>query len=177
MSDLEERTGLRRSSLYLAFGSKRELFRSAVDSYVKEVLDPLLAPMELGAADLRAIEMFLSGVKAIVGQARGHGRRGCLMVNTVAELATRDDEAASLSIAFRDRLHDAFVRALEGAAVSGEIASETLGRRADVLTAATFGIWLTARIDPVAAASLCSTMSSEVESWRYAAGGASRRTR
>jgi TetR/AcrR family transcriptional repressor of nem operon len=179
VSDLEERTGLLRSSLYLAFGSKRELFRSALDSYVKEVLDPLLAPMELGAADLRAIETFFSGVKAIVGQARGHGRRGCLMVNTVAELATRDDEAASRSIAFRDRLHDAFVRALEGAAASGEIARETLGRRADVLTAATFGIWLAARIDPVAAASLCNTMASEVESWRSsdAAPGPSRRAR
>jgi TetR/AcrR family transcriptional repressor of nem operon len=179
VSELEERTGLMRSSLYLAFGSKRELFRSALDSYVNEVLDPLLAPMELDAPDLQAIETFFSGVKAIVGRAGGHGRRGCLMVNTVAELATRDDDAASRSVAFRDRLHDAFARALEGAAASGEIAHDTLGRRADVLTAATFGIWLTARIDPVAAASLCNTMTSEVEYWRssHAVGGASHRRR
>lgn len=179
VSDLEERTGLMRSSLYLAFGSKRELFRSALDSYVEEVLDPLLAPMEFGAPDLRSIETFFSGVKAIVGQAGGHGRRGCLMVNTVAELATRDDDAALRSTAFRDRLHDAFVRALEGAAASGAIAHDVLWRRANVLTAATFGIWLMARIDPGTAASLCDTMTSEVEYWRssHTAGGASRRKR
>ena len=179
VSDLEERTGLKRSSLYLAFGSKRELFRTALDSYVEEVLDPLLAPMELDHPDLRSIETFFSGVKAIVGQAGGHGGRGCLMVNTVAELATRDDEAASRSAAFLDRLHHAFVRALEGAAASGAIADDALLRRENVLTAATLGIWLTARIDPVAAASLCDSMTAEVESWRssHAAGGASRRTR
>ena len=179
VSDLEERTGLKRSSLYLAFGSKRELFRTALDSYVEEVLDPLLAPMELDHPDLRSIETFFSGVKAIVGQAAEHGRRGCLMVNTVAELATRDDEAASRSAAFLDRLHHAFVRALEGAAASGAIADDALLRRENVLTAATLGIWLTARIDPVAAASLCDTMTAEVEYWgsSHAAGATARRRR
>ena len=166
ISDLEGRTGLNRSSLYLAFGSKRELFTVALDSYVEDVLDPLLAPMELGPPDLRAIAIFFAGVKKIIGSGRGHGRRGCLMINTVAELAPEDEDAAARSVAFQDRLRGAFTRSLEGAAASGDIDGDAAARRANVLAASTFGIWLTARFDPAAAASLCDEMTLEIESWR-----------
>ena len=43
LPDLEAATGLRRSSLYQAFGSKRGLFDAAVASYLDEVVRPLLA--------------------------------------------------------------------------------------------------------------------------------------
>lgn len=164
MSDLEERTGLNRSSLYLAFGSKRELFTVALDRYVEDVVDPLLAPMELDPPDPRAIGIFFAGVKRIIGN--GRGRRGCLMINTVAELAPQDEDAAARSVAFQDRLRRAFARAMERAAASGDIDGDAVARRASVLTASTFGIWLTARFDPAAAASLCDEMTLEVESWR-----------
>ena len=50
MAQLEAATGLSRSSLYGAFGNKRELFERALRSYVRDVMTPLLAPVlkELG---------------------------------------------------------------------------------------------------------------------------------
>ena len=42
LPDLEQATGLNRSSLYHAFGSKRGLFDAAVDSYLEEVIRPRL---------------------------------------------------------------------------------------------------------------------------------------
>jgi TetR/AcrR family transcriptional regulator, transcriptional repressor for nem operon len=164
MSELEERTGLNRSSLYLAFGNKRALFASALESYIEDVLDPLLAPMELDPPGPGAIATFFSGVKEIV--AGSHGRRGCLMVNTAAELAMADDDAAARCAAFRDRLRRAFARALEGSAAFGAMDDRTISRRANTLTACTFGIWVIARMDPVAAASMCDEMTVEIDSWR-----------
>ena len=164
VSALEERTGLNRSSLYLGFGSKRELFASALDLYTEVVLDRLLAPMETEPLDPGSIAAFFSGVKEIVTDSRGH--RGCLMVNTVAELAARDDEGTARSAAFWDRVRRAFTRALAGSASGDEVDDDTISRRAGMLTASTLGIWLSARIDPATAASLCDEMTAEVESWR-----------
>lgn len=42
--DLEDATGIRRSSLYNTFGSKRGLFDAAVQSYLDEVIRPACAP-------------------------------------------------------------------------------------------------------------------------------------
>ena len=41
-----------------------------------------------------------------------------------------------------------------------------IGRRSPLLAAATLGVWLSARIDPVDAAGLCDEIAAEVESWR-----------
>src|SRR5919106_5876675 len=116
LSDLEGRTGLNRSSLYHAFGNKRQIFDVALDSYVQDVIDPLVGRLESGPNGLEAVTTFFSGVKAIILDERGDGRRGCLMVNTIAELSSRDGKAAARASWFRDRLSGAFARALEAAA-------------------------------------------------------------
>ena len=42
--ELEQATGLNRSSIYYAFGSKRGLFDAAVESYLDEIIRPRLQP-------------------------------------------------------------------------------------------------------------------------------------
>jgi TetR/AcrR family transcriptional repressor of nem operon len=165
MSDLEHSTGLNRSSLYLAFGSKRALFELSVDRYTEEVIDRLVCGMETASAGVPEVVAFFSGLRAMLSRDM-ESHRGCLMVNTIAELAGRDETATHRAVAFRDRLRRAFAQALEGAAKRGELDGATIRRRAWALAAITLGAWLTARIDPVDACQLCDEIVSEVVSWR-----------
>ena len=54
ISDIERRTGLNRSSLYLAYGSKRGLFGNALERYLDDFVTDRLRMMEDGPADWRA---------------------------------------------------------------------------------------------------------------------------
>jgi hypothetical protein len=73
----------------------------------------------------------------------------------------RSDHLAGRARAFRDRLHHALSNAL-GSHHQPALAAE----RAHVLTATTFGIWLTARVDPAAAADACDAAIASVRTWR-----------
>jgi AcrR family transcriptional regulator len=163
--ELERSTGLNRSSLYLAFGGKRSLFDAAFDDYTETFIDPLIATMEGGSAELAEIATFLSEIRAYLLEVPTLSQRGCLMVNAIAELSGRDQDATDRGIAYRDRLRRAFTHALEGAAANGNGAPMAIRRRAWMLASATFGVWLTARIDPLDAAALCETIAAEVISW------------
>ncbi|MFD4407470.1 TetR/AcrR family transcriptional regulator [Nocardia sp. NPDC058499] len=91
--DLCRATGLGRSSLYNAFGSKDELFAQCLDAYLDLTLaraEEVVGDTGQGAVD--RIEALLRGVAAEETERAGSGApRGCLAVNTVTELA--DDTA------------------------------------------------------------------------------------
>jgi TetR/AcrR family transcriptional regulator, transcriptional repressor for nem operon len=159
IADLERSTGLNRSSLYLAFGSKRELFQIALDRYTEDFIDPLVGGMEKASAGLDEIVEFFSKLKA---EFRQTSRRGCLMVNTIAEVGDRSPQA----VAYRDRIRGALTHALRGASRRGETQGAAVRRRVSMLQAATLGVWLSSRIDPRDARSLCDEIAAEVESWR-----------
>ena len=52
ISDLEEATGLNRSSIYSAFGSKRKLFDRVVEDFLENVTYPTLVNLESEGAGL-----------------------------------------------------------------------------------------------------------------------------
>jgi TetR/AcrR family transcriptional repressor of nem operon len=164
LSELEDRTGLNRSSLYLAFGNKRELFAEALDLYTEEVIDGLIGPLE-STPGVPAIRGFFTGVKGVILDERDRGRRGCLMVNTIAELAPEDEGATVSAVALRDRLQRAFARALESDPPVGATDPASIARRARLLMAGTLGIWICARFDLRDAAALCDEAIAEVDSW------------
>ena len=166
ISDIERRTGLKRSSLYLAYGSKRGLFENALSRYQDDFVTDKLRVMEGGPAELASVAGFFSLLLEYFLEDPAHAQRGCLIVNSIAELGGRDDDTTAAGAEFRDRLEAAFRRSLEGAAAAGEVESSTVERRARVLAAATFGVWLSARIDARNAADLCGEITAEVESWR-----------
>jgi AcrR family transcriptional regulator len=167
IADLEERTGLNRSSIYQEFGSKRELFQAAIECYADQVIADLLAGLRDGP------ETGLAGITALfqrVGELfrcdAAVSTRGCLMVNTTAELAAHDDRIRGAAAAYRDRLRADFAAALAIAAANREIDSRTIDARAQVLAAALMGLWLSVRIDPADASTLAQTLAHEVETWR-----------
>jgi AcrR family transcriptional regulator len=164
--DLEAKTGLNRSSLYLAFGTKRALFDEALASYLSGFCDPRFAGMERGGAGLDDAEAFFAGLAALFRKNPRKARRGCLMVNTMAELGSRDSAATIAGAAFRDRLRRAFTNALQGAASAGEVDADTIPTRARLLATGTIGIWLSARIDAIDAAETCDAIVDDIRSWR-----------
>lgn len=158
IGDLEQRTGLNRSSLYQAFGSKRSLFEAALLCYVEGEFDRRLNGMRRPGAGRGAIVDFFTGLADSFRDDPAGAARGCLMVNTIAELGQRDPDLRRAAVAHRDRLRDSFAMALS----ADGLPSESVHARARLLAATTMGIFLAARIDPGDAAALCDAAAAEL---------------
>ena len=165
IADLEERTGLDRSSLYHAFGSKQGLFEAALRSYLKEAIESRLAGMRQPDAGVAAIVAFFGGMAQTFRAHPEQASYGCLMVNTLGELGAQDAHSA-LAEAYRDSFRAAFGTALSQAAARGEVDSERVRPRANLLATVTMGLFISARIDPTDAADVCESVAAEVAAWR-----------
>lgn len=163
--DLERATGLNRSSLYTAFGAKQEIFGLALQWYLRSFIGPRLAPMERPGSGPGDIEGFFTGLAAYF-RSDGQASRGCLMINTIAEDEGRGTLLGPRAQEFRDRLSAAFTNAM-----TGQHGSSLVSERAQFLTAATFGIWLTARIDSASAAQAADATAACIRSWQQAPDG------
>jgi len=167
IADLEQRTGLDRSSLYNTFGSKQGLFEAALRSYLEEGIEARLTFLRQPAAGLSAVVAFFVGMAETLRADPARAERGCLMVNTVAELGVHDARAAPAAV-YRDAFRSAFSTALRQAATRGEIPARRVQARAKLLTSLTMGLFVTARIDPDDAAGVCEDVAAEVRGWRRA---------
>jgi AcrR family transcriptional regulator len=165
IEDLERSTKLNRSSLYWAFGTKKALFHRALGAYVDGFIGPRLAPMERPDAGLEDIERFFGGLARHFRDDEVAARRGCLMVNSIAEFEGREGQLDGWAAAFRDRLGHAFAKSLGSRAHTGDAHTGDADRRARLLASATLGIWLAARIDPGDAARMCDAWMAQIREW------------
>lgn len=163
VSDLEGATGLNRSSLYQAFGSKRSMFEAALDLYILEFVNPRIAPMERSGAGLPEVKRFFNGLGVFFEQPAA--QRGCLWVNSIGELSGRGDDVDARGFEYHERLRLAFTNALARTSAGHPDSGQELDRRARLLTATTFGVWLAARIDTSAASMALRAIVAEIESW------------
>jgi TetR/AcrR family transcriptional regulator, transcriptional repressor for nem operon len=163
LSDLEVATGLSRSSLYLAFGTKRDLFDAVLTEYVDSFIDPRLRPVEAPAAGLREAAGFFSGLATHFRDRRS--QRGCLLINSIAELAGTDPVMEAMGAEFIDRLRAAFLNALRDGDTRGSTGHRLATKRSEILAASTTGVWLAARVNPGAAATICRAITAEITSW------------
>jgi TetR/AcrR family transcriptional regulator, transcriptional repressor for nem operon len=158
LSDLEAATKLNRSSLYQAFGTKRQLFTLALESYLNDVAWPRLAPVEEpGAGPPRVAAYFTALAAALAATPPDIPGRGCLVVNMITELGAHDAEARAIGAAYRARIRKTFTAAFASAMPAREAA-----RRADVTTATLIGILVTARIDPALAAATARATAADI---------------
>ncbi|RSN54667.1 MULTISPECIES: TetR/AcrR family transcriptional regulator [Actinomadura] len=120
--DLVDAIGIGKGSLYNAFGSKHELFERALRRYRDDQAVAFVAVLERpGPVKERlrgALEMLVA-----MDLADG-GRRGCMAVNTAAELGRDDPEASELVRRMLDRTEAAFRALVEEGQRAGEIAPE-----------------------------------------------------
>lgn len=95
LADLLAAMRIGRSSFYAAFGDKRSLYIECLDLFSARTLD-LLRRARTGMPPLAALQSFFEGnfigARGATG-AKGHW--GCMLVNTVLEMAGVDDELAA----------------------------------------------------------------------------------
>jgi len=136
LDDLSAATGLKRPSLYGAFGDKRALYIQAYRRYrehVRETFTPLFAaasPLrdKLKRILIATLDLYLSGEA---------GPRGCFTVLTASSDAIADEEIRELvdkAIGNTDR---AFERLFADARVAGELSYDADPRRLARLASAT----------------------------------------
>lgn len=119
MEDLVRRTGVNRFSLYGTFGDKRGLFEEACRSYAAKMFETRVSLMERKDSALDSIVAFF---ESAVGASQGPGKeKGCLMTNSIIELAVHDKAFKKMAESFLTRLDAAFRNALENAKQRGEI--------------------------------------------------------
>ncbi len=118
LQQLLDAMAISRSSFYAAFGDKRELFIEIVALF----RDRTLAILEQAHRDLgpsAAIPEFFR--HTVLGVPARRVRRGCLMVNTLLELADVDDGLSRLAGDSLDQVEHRFEQYLEEAQRAGEI--------------------------------------------------------
>lgn len=127
IADLEAATGLRRQSLYGAFGDKRALFLRVVDFYFDHVLKPgLVDVLDAPGSGLANLERIFAQWEAL---AVAPDFNGCLVGNATSELHARDEEMADVLRRKLRLVEDGFYRAVKRAMEHQEI-SPTLDARA-----------------------------------------------
>jgi AcrR family transcriptional regulator len=134
---LEARLGITQSSLYNAFGSKRQLFEAALDRYERRVAEELVDPLAVeGGVD--AVLAFLDGLLAWI---TADGRQGCMVINLMAGEGG-DRGFAERTAMFRQRLREVLTDAL---AAEPGIARDAAADHADLVLTAALGLNIAAR--------------------------------
>jgi len=148
MPDLEQATGVGRSSIYHAFGSKRGLFDAAVISYLDEVVRPRLRPLYDNPVDPDAVVTYLRLIQTSAHQASGV--HGCLLINTATSPLGTDSAVARAIVEYRAELQEGLARGLQ--ARFPDRSSASTARLAETLTALLVSAFSTVRADPKGAA-------------------------
>ncbi|WP_125099390.1 TetR/AcrR family transcriptional regulator [Leucobacter chromiireducens] len=159
---LEEATGLSRSSLYAAFGSKRGLFDAAVESYLDEIVRPRLAGLQAATVDPSALHDYLAGLRLAFARVDASAPApGCLLINTAAGPVGADPEVSRVITDYRAELHAAMLRGLAAQAVPRD--PQRREQLATVVTGLLVSAFALVRVDPASAAASLDAALAAIE--------------
>ena len=171
LADLETATGVNRSSLYHAFGSKRGLFDAAVNDYRDTVIRPRLRDLQAdGAGRAELLAYFDELREAVAKLPLDSPRRGCLLVNCATGLATHDEPAREVVEAYRTELAAALRNAIAGAAHTDAAAGaagpgDRTDERVRTLASLSMSAMLLARVNAAESAAPLATAADQVRAW------------
>jgi AcrR family transcriptional regulator len=140
--ELEAFLGLNQSSLYNVFGSKRALLDAALDRYEMLTTAALLSPLEDAKSGLQGIETFFFQLAHWVTH---DGRRGCMLINMMAEDGTATESIKRRTRDYRNRVKLALENSLRRAVENGEMRAGDADGRADLLLGLVLGFNIAAR--------------------------------
>ncbi len=164
LPELERATGLARSSLYNSFGTKRELFITALTAYAKSIGDALTEPLQRGDTGIGDIRSFLDLIERHVRDRSAPD--GCLIVNSLVETGDSDPAVARIVDGYLERLRGGFAAALRRAAALGEVDGDDVAMRADLLLTLVVGISAVCRAGDGSGLRLLNATCAQVEAWR-----------
>jgi TetR/AcrR family transcriptional repressor of nem operon len=118
--DILDGTGLSRSSLYDTYGDKHTLFLRTLHRYRQRETAFAIRYLDEAADPAQAIRNIFHGAYAAF--TTRWPRRGCLMVNTLNEMAPHDAEIETIVKENRQALEDAYARAVRRGQQQGQIA-------------------------------------------------------
>ena len=160
-TDILAASGLRKSSLYNAFGSKRDLFRRVLDRYVETRMEGFAAMAEQSGEDgMESLHSFLDAVFAF-------GRAGCLAVNTSTELGVSDPAVVGAAKTYRERIRAALETVVAMALRPQKPPCDLVEARTDMLLGFLLGYAVAARTgaDEAEIGRLTRAAHRTVESW------------
>ena len=165
--DLEAALGLSQSSIYNAFGSKQDLLEAALDRYEILTDRALLQPLERSTAGLAAIDTFFVDLGHWVTH---EGRRGCMLINMMAEDGGETDTITQRARVYRTRVRDALRRGLARARGGGETRDIDPDDCADLLLGLVLGLNIAARggASDVELTTLMDAVRAQIRGWRIA---------
>ena len=129
LTDLEQATGLKRGSIYNAFGDKEGLFLEAMDEYAKKIISPMAKALQ--SQDVREA---VSGVlEALLNRFKNNELpSGCLLTGTcMVNHILPDDVKRKVSdqvFSVEDALYQTFINAQKSGQLSDEHDPRALAR-------------------------------------------------
>jgi TetR/AcrR family transcriptional repressor of nem operon len=147
MQDLVDHMGIGRGSLYETFGSKEELFVRALTRYAERSLADMVACLEAADDPMQGIRNLMH--KVAETHAGNPDRSGCMVVNTIVELAPQDPAFAETFRSVWRNLEAVLEAALTRAQAEGRIGPERSPRAlARFLAGAIQGLAVRGKYDP-----------------------------
>lgn len=133
-------------SLYNAYGDKRQLFIQAVDRYMATHSAEAIEILSREASGLAALKSYFG--RLTDGILDGNRRWGCLVTNSIVELAQREPAIRTRVEVHLARLETAFAGAIARAREAGEIPKDTSLDMAAYLVCVVQGLNVLARTGP-----------------------------
>lgn len=144
LQDLVDATGLKKGSLYAAFGDKRAMYHAALRQYDSHEISAAIGLVRQSGTPKEKIARLFDAV--LKGAAKKSGRRGCLICNAAIDQAATDAETSKVLTASIDRLERAILNALTSAGRSPTLSgSDSTQAKARGLLASYFGLRVLAK--------------------------------
>ncbi len=163
--ELETALGLSQSSIYNTFGSKQNLLEATLDRYEALTDQELLQPLERAKTGLAAIETFFVNLGNWVTH---EGRRGCMLINMMAEDGGKTDAITQRARIYRTRVRDVLCKSVARARSEGETRDIDPGDCANLLLGLVLGFNIAARggASDVELTTLLDAVRAQIRGWR-----------
>jgi len=164
VAELEAATGLKRSSIYHAFGSKKGLFEAVVARYLDEVVRSRIGRLYEPDAGPEALERYIAEMRSAIASRTPRAQAGCLLLNAACAPVVDDDpDVRALVTGYTDELRAAIAAGVDGA--RPEVSAGSRAALSEVCASLVIAALAVARVDPDAADRSLSAVLTAVASW------------
>lgn len=127
MTDLVDAMGVQKGSIYKAFKDKHSLFMAALQRYMDTIYDAARQVLTRADSPVEGIGSWLVQTRRLGRD--GKMRKGCLGINSMAELAPHDREVSKLMQRHFDRMESLLVGVITEGQEQGQLRRDVPARR------------------------------------------------